>query len=541
MKSCLVVACSVILTISACKKTADIAGPSNIPANDLLPADHYSISDKDLLNQVQLSTFRYFWDYFHPFSGMARERTNSGDIVTTGGTGFGIAAMVVACSREWISRNEAATRIDQICNFLSKADRFHGAWSHWINGSTGKAIPFSQYDNGGDLVETSYLINGLLIAKEYFNSDNNQETALRTTIDSLWQTVEWNWYASRGDNKLYWHWSPDYAWQMNTPITGWNEALITYVLAIASPTHPITPSVYQSGWVTSLFSETKNHEGYSLSLGPEYGGPLFFAHYSFIGLDPRLMQDSYANYWQHNTKQSLINRSYCVYSAPSVYQYKTNIWGLTASDNPDGYSAQQPNNDNGTISPTAAISSIVYTPYYSLQVMHQLYEKMKDKTWGEYGFYDAFNVSRNWYSNQYLAIDQGPEICMIENYRSGLLWNLFMKIPEIKNALNSINITEGRYETGFYLSVPNVKTGKVDLTKHPDKECYLIDIYLESAGIYTLTLKKSDGSIVETIWNKISQPSGKLVVEFGNNVQSGFYTLNLENEDTNKTLSIALH
>jgi hypothetical protein len=541
MKSCLFIAGFVLTVISACKKTADIANPCNTIPNDSLPADHYSISDKDLLDNVQQTTFRYFWDYAHPLSGMARERINSGDVVTTGGTGFGIASIIVACSRGWITSDEAVSRIKLICSFLSKADRFHGAWSHWINGSTGKVIPFSQYDNGGDLVETSYLINGLLIAREYFNSSNNSETTLRTTIDTLWKTVEWDWYASRGDNKLYWHWSPDYAWQMNTPITGWNEALITYVLALASPTHPVTPSVYQSGWVTASFSTAKSYEGYSISLGPEYGGPLFFTHYSFIGLDPHFMQDSYANYLEHNVKQTLINRSYCLYSAPSAYQYTTNIWGLTASDNPDGYSAQQPYNDNGTISPTAAVSSIVYTPYYSLQVMHQLYENMKDKTWGEYGFYDAFNTSRNWYSSQYLAIDQGPEICMIENYRSGLLWNLFMQIPEIKSALSNINITEGQYETGYYLSVPNIKTGKVDLCKHPDKNCYLADIYIKASGSYTLTLKKEDGTIVETIWNKTIQPTGKQQVEFGNDVKSGYYTLSLENENINKKLSIALH
>lgn len=400
------------------------------------------IQDDELLTLVQRQTFKYFWDFAHPQSGMARERNTSGDLVTSGGSGFGIMAIIVGIERGFIEREEGISRMEKVVTFLETADRFHGAWSHWINGVTGKVIPFSQKDNGGDLVETSFLIQGLIAFRQYLNQDDPREAALRDRIHTLWESVEWNWYTKDGEKTLYWHWSPDFEWEMNHRIRGYNEALITYVLAASSPAHAISTDVYHEGWAGNGSIENgKEYYGILLPLGFDYGGPLFFAHYSFMGLDPRKLEDQYANYWTQNVNHTLINRSYAIDNPRNNAGYSENVWGLTASDNQDGYSAHSPTNDLGVITPTAAISSIPFTPDYSLDAIRTFYYFLGDRLWGPYGFYDAFNPTAGWYANSYLAIDQGPIIVMIENYRTGLLWELFMSAPEIKAGLTKLGFT----------------------------------------------------------------------------------------------------
>ncbi|WP_210463330.1 glucoamylase family protein [Rufibacter roseolus] len=521
----------------ACKEDKNEADDTSLypPENPVSTA-----SDRELLNKVQESAFKYFWEYAHPASGMARERTNSGETVTSGGTGFGVQAIIVGVHRKFITRQEATDRLLKLCNFLASADRFHGVWPHWLNGSNGKVIPFSAKDNGGDVIETAFLVNGLLTARAYFNGADVRETELRNKITQLWETVEWDWYASRGDNKLYWHWSPNYGWEMNMPIQGWNEGLIAYVLALASPTHAISPAVYQTSWQGSGFRSSQTLEGYKLEIGPPYGGPLFFAHYSFLSLDPRQMQDQYVNYWQHNVKHTLINRSYSIYLAPKAYGYSEHLWGLTASDEPNGYSAHSPTNDNGTVTPTAALSSFPYTPYYSMQVLRNLYGNLSGQMIGTYGPYDAYNKPQNWVGKDYLAIDQGPIVAMIENYRSGLLWKLFTDLPEIQAALAKVGIQKPEYETGFYLAIPEVRTGLYDLLKHPDVETYQIDVALKNAGTVTLTVEKPDGTVMETLWNHEAKANGLYQVNFGTGLPPGAYKLKLTHTTLNKELPVYL-
>lgn len=400
------------------------------------------VSDEELLTLVQQQTFKYFWEFAHPVSGMARERNSSGDIVTSGGTGFGIMAIPAAIERGFISREEGVERIGKIANFLDNADRFHGAWSHWLNGSTGSAIAFSTYDNGGDLVETSYLIQGLLTVRQYLNPDDSEEAEVIALINKLWEEVEWSWYTRGGQNVLYWHWSSNYEWQMNMPIRGYNECLITYVLAASSPTFPIDAEVYHQGWAQNgNIINGQEYYDIVLPLGYSYGGPLFFAHYSFLGLDPRNLQDNYANYWTQNTHHSQINYSYCIDNPRNWVGYSDETWGLTASDNQNGYSAHSPTNDLGVITPTAAVSSLPYTPEASMKAIKYFYYTVGDKLWGEYGFYDAYNITENWTASSFLAIDQGPIIVMIENHRTALLWNLFMSDSDVQNGLTKLGFS----------------------------------------------------------------------------------------------------
>lgn len=398
---------------------------------------------EELLTLVQKQTFDYFWKFGHEHSGMARERSTSGNTVTTGGTGFGIMAMLVAAERGFVSRAEALQRVQRIVTFLDEeCENYHGAFSHWINGETGDTQPFSPTDNGADLVETSFLFEGLLTARAYFDGADAGETKLREDITRLWEAVEWTWFQKDGEQVLYWHWSPNYGWTQNLPIRGWNECLITYVLAASSPTYPISREVYEQGWAKGGSIQNGNsYYGITLPLGSEKGGPLFFTHYSFLGLCPEGLQDQYADYWEQNRNHTLINYNHCVENPNGYAGYSSSCWGLTASDGDDGYSAWSPTNDHGVIAPTAALSAFPYTPEESTAALEFFYYKLGDKLWKEYGFVDAFNLGKDWYDNQYLAIDQGPIIVMIENYRSQLLWDLFMNIPDIQTGLKNLGFT----------------------------------------------------------------------------------------------------
>lgn len=400
------------------------------------------LSDEALLTLVQEQTFKYFWEFGHPVSGLARERNTSGDIVTSGGSGFGIMSIIVGIERNFITRQEGLSRVDKILSFLESADRFHGVWSHWIDGSNGNVVPFSPNDNGGDLVETSFLVQGLLTMRQYLESAVPAENDLISRINALWESVEWSWYTRGGEDVLYWHWSADKEWVMNHQIKGYNECLITYLLAASSTTYPIDSDVYHKGWASDGgIANGEDFFGIGLPLGSDYGGPLFFSHYSFLGLNPENLADIYGNYWEQNVNHTLINHAYAVANPKQFVGYGEANWGLTASDNHQGYSAHSPTNDLGVITPTAAISSLPYAPDKSMDAIRFFYYTLGDRLWGPYGFYDAFNITANWTADSYLAIDQGPIIIMIENHRTGLLWDLFMSSPEVQAGLDKLGFT----------------------------------------------------------------------------------------------------
>lgn len=402
------------------------------------------ISDDELLTLVQRQTFKYFWDAADPSSGLAQERNASPDIVTTGGSGFGIMTLIVGVDRGFITRTQAVQRWDKMTRWLKKADRFHGAWPHWMYGSTGRVRPFSPNDDGGDLVETAFMAQGLMTVRQFLNRSNTDESQVAARIDSLLDGIEWDWYRRGGQDVLYWHWSPRVAWAMNFPLHGWNETLITYVMAAASRTHSIPRSVYTNGFCTSdRYQNGRSYYGIRLPLGPDggKGGPLFFAHYSFLGLNPTNLRDANAQYFQQNQAHTQIDYQYCLANPRGYPYYGPDCWGLTASDNNQGYSAHDPDNDLGVITPTAALGCMPYTPAESMRALRFFYYKLGDRLWGPQGFYDAFNLSADWTANSYLAIDQGPIILMIENYRTQRLWNLFMSSPEVQQGLTNLGFT----------------------------------------------------------------------------------------------------
>ena len=429
---------------------------SNKEKQELEKTETSSLSREALLDTVQKQTLKYFWDYAEPNSGMARERyhpdgeypKNDSHVVTTGGSGFGLMAIVSGMERKWIERDSAVARLDKIADFLDNAPRFHGVWPHWLNGETGEVQAFSDKDNGGDLVETSFLAQGFIVVREYLKNGNEEEKAVAAKYDELWKSIEWEWYTNN-KNGLYWHWSPDYQWEMDFMIEGYNECLITYVMAASSPDHAIDAKAYHDGWARSGDIVT-DKEAYGIPLilkhntSGDKAGPLFWAHYSYLGLNPKGLEDKYANYWDLNVNHTRINYEYTQENPNDFETYNENSWGLTASytrneNDGIGYTAHSPDTDRGVVSPTAAISSIPYTPELSMNAMRYFFEDQNELLWGPAGFYDAFSLEgEDWVAPKYLAIDQGPQVVMIENYRSGLIWDLFMGAPEVQNGLEKL-------------------------------------------------------------------------------------------------------
>src|SRR5665213_648509 len=412
------------------------------------PRSLAALPDEELLELVQRQTFGFFWEGSHPVSALAPDRCTSAgtvadELITIGGSGFGVMALLVAVERGWVTRAAALERLERMLALLIHSRCYHGALPHFMNGSTGGTIALvRRKDDGGDLVETSYLCMGLLCARQYFDRDTPIELRVREHVTALWEEVEWNWYTQGGRNVLSWHWSPNNGWALDHEIRGWNECLITYVLAASAPRYGIDPLVYHLGFATGReYLNGKPYYGIELPLGMPFGGPLFFAHYSFCALDPRGLKDRYADYWEQNLQHVRINHAHCVANPHQHKGYGASCWGLTSSDDPKGYAAHMPDADNGTITPAASLASFPYTPQESMLALRHFLSDPGERIWGRYGFVDAFCEAQNWYADTFLAIDQGPIVIMLENYRSGLLWKLFMSIPEIQAGLRKLDFS----------------------------------------------------------------------------------------------------
>lgn len=424
------------------------------PMSAAVSAATRPLTDDELLTMLQEECFHYYWDSSGPHSGMARENIPGDDrIIATGASGFGIMALVVGIDRGFITRARGIERLAKIVSFLERAPRYHGAWSHFMDDATGASLPvFNMFDDGGDLVETAFLMEGLLTARQYLNQSSAQEKSLDERISRLWETVEWDSYRrSSQSDALYWHWSPHWSWYINHRLTGFNEVMIVYLLAIASPTHSAPSSLYYTGWADGAgngskendFLDGKTYFGIKLDVGTKQGNPLFFAHYSYMGFDPRGFRDRFTDYFENNRNLALINRAYCIENPKHHKGYGPDSWGLTASDGPEGYVPNAPdsNDDTGTMTPTGALASFPYTPEASIAALKHFYRDLGNRLWGVYGPRDAFNLDDNWFAPIYMGLNQAPITVMIENYRTGLLWKLFMSNPEISRMLKRIGFT----------------------------------------------------------------------------------------------------
>jgi len=433
---------AIVILFVACNPTSRTSLRDNIP--------HVSSEDKALLDRVQQETFNYFWEAGEPISGAARERFHADgnyphqkkDIVTIGGTVFCIMATIVAAERGFVSKKQVIRRFEKLIGWLEAADRYHGVWSHWYNPS-GKTYPFSRFDDGGDIVETAFLAQALITARQYFQNGNKREKQLALKMDQLWKDIEWDWY-TKGENVLYWHWSQNHGFKMNFDIRGHNECLIVYVLAASSEQNGVEPAVFHKGYMMDGKVYT-NREYLGIPLVLDHFetnnmavGPLFWAHYSHLGLNPLNLKNERADFWKANQNMVKIHYLHCLQNPNDYAGYGEDCWGFTSSYSIVGYAGHNPQEDLGVISPTAALSSFPYTPEESLRFLQFLYKQTQSQYVGEYGPYDAFSKQSNWFEPWYLAIDQLPIPVMIENYRSGLLWDLFMSAPEVQNGLKDL-------------------------------------------------------------------------------------------------------
>ena len=436
-------------------------GTSNLSAP--AEATTRALSDDGLLTMLQEEAFQYYWEGAGANSGMAHENMPGDDrLVATAASGFGIMAVIAGTDRGFVTRDQGRARLEKIVTFLEKAPKYHGAWSHYMNDTTGETMPlFGQLDNGADILETSYLIQGLLTARQYFNHDDPHERALAQRITKLWEGVEWDWFRENDQSAfLYWHWSPQWSFQIRHPLIGFNETMEVYLLAISSPTHPVPAAMYYSGWAGQNdrayeyragwsgskegdhYANGNTYYGIKLDVGVGTGGPLFFTHYAFMGFDPHQLRDRYtASYYTNNRNIALINRAWCIDNPGHFKGYGAEAWGLTAAFGYKGYSTPAPDklNDEGTITLTGALSSFPYTPQESMAAFKHHYRDLGHDLWGIYGPRDNYNPSQHWVSTHYMGLNQAPIVAMVENYRTGLLWKAFMSNPEIANGLHKLN------------------------------------------------------------------------------------------------------
>jgi hypothetical protein len=491
-------------------------------------AQIHDFSDEELLDMVQRYTFRYFWEGAHQATGMALERSNgNGRTAASGATGMGLMAMIVAHEREYKPQVEIENRILKVLEFLTNCDRHHGAWSHWYNADTYETQPFSEKDDGGDIVETSYVAQGLIALKNYLSGNDTKSTLIRERADELWREIEWSWYQNN-ENVLYWHWSPNYDFEMNMKVQGWNEALVTYIMAASSPTYPISKEVYANGWARNggMVSE-RSFYGFDISLSPDWGGPLFWIHYSQLGINPHGLKDQYADYWQEYVNTAKIHHAYAIDNPMDHESYSDSCWGLTASDDPDGYTAHQPvHNDNGTISPTAALASMPYTPEESMKALKYFYRERGAGLFGKYGFYDAFNDNFNWVAESYLGIDQGPIVVMIENFRTGLLWNSVMKDADVQAGLDKLGF-EYEIPTGAKIIPDNAK---FEVYPNPAENYFYVSLntsFLKRK--ITVTITGLDGKQILT--KEIVSPPSEIKIDCSG-IDFGFYIVELTDGNT---------
>ena len=488
---------------------------------------------RPILDEWQHKTFNFFHEGASS-TGMTLEGNERGDVVTIGGSGFGLMAIIIGSERGWITRTQAAEQTQKIVRFLGKAERFKGMWSHWYN-PDGTSHPFGDQVKTGDIVESAYMAAGLLTASEYYTGSTAVETEIRDSVNSFWNTMDWKFYTGNA-NVLHWLWFSEKN-SIEMDVRGWNETWVTYSMALGAPSpHNISQDVYTQGWLSGggIYHTNRSFYGYDLPLGEDKGGPMFFAHYSFLGLNPRKIEDQYVNYWKQNVAHTMINRHYCIVDAPAAYKYDDKNWGLTAcyGAKPDlwNYNARSPLNDDGVIAPTAALSSYPYTPFYSTQVLFQL--AANSLVNGTYGFADAYCPQTSTSERKHLAIDQGPIVVMMENYRSGLIWNLLMKNEHVKAGLLLAGIKEKPvYSQGFHLATINTITNEYDVMRHPDRELYELDYDVSTAGNTTFKITNTDKKIIRD--TAINAVQGENLWAFNNKdiINGKQYTITMKAPD----------
>jgi hypothetical protein len=422
-------------------------GEESLPASIGPVAPHVFAKDDEFLDYIQQTGFDYFWYEANPSNGLIRDRTRPGAACSIAAVGFGLTAIGIGIDHGWITRAQGSERVARtLKTFVEKPQGpaaygtigYNGWFYHFLDMDTG--VRYTRFNTEVSSVDTALLLGGVLYAKQYFAGTNAQETTIRILAERIYDRLDWDWMARKSD-VLSMGWHPETGFLQAT-WNGYNEAMLLYCLGLAASNHPLPPSAW-SRWAGSYTWATNRSEPFITF------GPLFGHQYSHCWIDFRNQADAYVgprcpSYFENSRRATLAQREYCIANPAGHLGYGSNIWGLTACDGPGGYSARGANpvqNDDGTIAPTAAGSSLPFTPEYSLPALRCFYDQFRTNLWTGYGFRDAFNLRANWWGPDVLGIDQGPMVIMIENYRSQSVWRTFMQNPEVQRGLRRAGFT----------------------------------------------------------------------------------------------------
>ncbi|MDD4878829.1 MAG: glucoamylase family protein [Candidatus Omnitrophica bacterium] len=390
-----------------------------------------TMTDDQFLDLIEHSACMFFWEEANPENGLIKDTCNTllkdnSPMASIASVGFGLPALCVAVERGWLPEDKVKERIITTLKFFrDRAECVHGFYYHFLDMKTGLRWGDCELSS----IDTTLLLAGVVFVGEYYKG-----TEIERLAKEIYDRVDWAWMMDNGTTPSM-GWFPNkgflpYRWSGYT-----SEHLVLYFMGIGSDTHPMSPdswSAYSRGFTT--------YKGFRFT-----GPPALFTHqYSHCFVDFKGKEDNFMDYFQNSVQATLANRQWCIDNMSRGKTYGPDCWGLTACDGPDGYKAYgAPNGENdGTVSPTAAISSIIFTPDLSIKAARYMYANHRDKIWGKYGFVDAFNWDRNWVSSKYIGIDQGPIVLMIENYRTGMVWKYFMQNKNVKKAMKLCNFTK---------------------------------------------------------------------------------------------------
>jgi hypothetical protein len=413
---------------------------NSLPSATLSTIPNTFSNSNAFLDYLQQANFDYFWYAANPANGLVPDRSTSGSACSIAAVGFGLTAIGIGIDHGWISRTQGVTRVMATLNTFLNGPQgpgtsgiigYNGWFYHFLDMNTALRSPGSELSS----IDTALLLSGILYCKQYFNGTNSNETSIRMMSDSIFNRVNWTWMA-QGSQKVAMGWQPTTGFSGFGNWIGYDEGMILYLLGMGTATNPLPASAW-SYWTSGYIWAT--YYGQSFVPFP----PLFGHEYSHCWIDFRHTADAYMNsqsstYFENSRRAALAQQSYCIANPLGWVGYDSNVWGLTASDGPSGYTARGAPpalNDDGTIAPTAAGGAMAFAPDISLPTLQYLYTNGKNALWTAYGFIDAFNQSVSWYDNAELGIDQGPIVIMIENYRTQRPWRLFMQNAEIQRGL----------------------------------------------------------------------------------------------------------
>lgn len=482
-----------------------------------------------LLDTLQYTSFQYFWNEANPANGLIRDRSTSGSPASIASTGFGLSAICIGVDHGWVTREAARQRVLTTLNtFWTKPQGsgqtgyigYKGLYYHFLDMTTATRTWTCEVST----IDSALLFAGMLDARQYFAGADSVETRIRALADSIYLRADWNFFRNLNPGILM-------GWKAGTGFAGfgqwigYNEAMILYFLALGSPTHPV-PTTAWSAWTSGY--DWLTAYGYSFVTCP----PLFTHQYSHCWIDFRTIQDAYMTshgmtYFENSRRATLAQRNYCIANPGGWTGYGTNLWGLTASDGPFGYQAAgapPAQNDNGTIAPTAAAGSIPFAPDECIPVLHNLYDTYKAQLWGPYGFRDAFNLTYNWWGTDYIGIDQGPVIMMIENYLNGRTWDRLRQNQYLQNGLQraGFNVTSDvppeapRAPAALHQNAPN-----------PFSRSTVIRYDLFTPGRVLLTLTDAGGRRVATLFDGEQEAGPHAVTLEARELPIGVYFYNL--------------